>query len=46
MARELKWRIASHRRDMLEFASTLISIPTENPPGKAAEECARRLKED
>ena len=26
---------------MLEFASTLISIPTENSPGRAAKECAR-----
>ena len=41
MARELKRSIASHRREMPEFASALISIPTENPPGRAAKECAR-----
>ena len=45
MARELKRSIASHRREMLEFAHELIAIPTENPPGKAAPECARILRE-
>ena len=45
MLRDLKRSIASHRREMLEFASELIAIPTENPPGKAAEECARVLRD-
>jgi hypothetical protein len=41
MAQELKRSIASHRREMLEFAHELIAIPTEYPPGSAAKECAR-----
>jgi len=45
MSRELKRRIASHRREMLEFARQLISIPTENPPGKGAEKCAGVLRD-
>src|SRR4030088_2206953 len=45
MLREIKHSIASHRRQMLEFARELIAIPTENPPGKAAEECARVLRD-
>jgi len=45
MSREIKHSIASHRREMLEFARELVSIPTENPPGRAAEECARLLRD-
>src|SRR5438445_2077900 len=45
MSREIKRSIASHRREMLAFASELIAIPKENPPGKAAEECARVLRD-
>src|SRR5207249_26847 len=43
MSREIKHSIASHRREMLEFARELVSIPTENPPGRAAEECGLKL---
>ena len=43
MALDLERNIASHRREMLEFARALISIPTENPPGTAAKECAAML---
>src|ERR1051326_6489629 len=43
MALDLERNIASHRREMLEFARALISIPTENPPGTAAKECAPML---
>src|SRR5437899_927053 len=45
MFREIKRSIASHRREMLEFGCELIAIPTENPPEKAAEECARVLRD-
>ena len=45
MIQELRSRIGARRREMLDFARTLISIPTENPPGKAYEACARVLRE-
>jgi acetylornithine deacetylase/succinyl-diaminopimelate desuccinylase-like protein len=45
MARELNQSIASHRREMLEFAHELIVIPPENPPGRAAKECAGMLRD-
>lgn len=32
--------LAGYREEMLEFLKLLISIPTENPPGRAYEECA------
>ncbi len=45
MLQELKASLASYRREMLEFTRTLVSIPTENPPGNAYRECARMLRD-
>jgi succinyl-diaminopimelate desuccinylase len=35
--------IAGYREEMLEFLKQLISIPTENPPGRAYAECAEAI---
>src|SRR5690349_5962753 len=45
MSRELRQSIASHRREMLDFARELIAIPTENPPGAATRECAAVVRD-
>jgi succinyl-diaminopimelate desuccinylase len=45
VSHELKQSITSHGREMLEFARELISIPTENPPGMAATQCAAVLRD-
>lgn len=44
MLPELKARITSRRREMLDFARTLVAIRTENPPGNAYRQCAGVLR--
>ncbi len=44
MIRELNAHLASKRDDMLQFLRSLISIPTENPPGNAYPECMAALR--
>jgi succinyl-diaminopimelate desuccinylase len=33
----------AEQRDLVAFARDLVSIPTENPPGRAYEECVERI---
>lgn len=35
--------IASYRDEMLEFSKVLMSIPTENPPGRCYRQCAELI---
>jgi succinyl-diaminopimelate desuccinylase len=35
--------IAGYRDEIADFTAALVSIPTENPPGRAYEECARAI---
>jgi acetylornithine deacetylase/succinyl-diaminopimelate desuccinylase family protein len=44
MIRELNAHLASKRDEMLQFLRSLISIPTENPPGNAYPECMAALR--
>lgn len=49
LARELARQLKRSTADLVEFASALIGIPSENPPGTAYNKCAalisRRLRE-
>jgi acetylornithine deacetylase/succinyl-diaminopimelate desuccinylase-like protein len=44
MIRELTAHLASKRDEMLQFLGSLISIPTENPPGNAYPKCMAALR--
>ncbi len=41
--RQIRGVLAPYRERMAQFTKLLVAIPTENPPGRAYEECARVL---
>lgn len=43
ISKQILGALAQYREKMAKFTKTLVSIPTENPPGQAYEECARVL---
>jgi acetylornithine deacetylase/succinyl-diaminopimelate desuccinylase-like protein len=40
---QIRGALAPYREKMAQLAKMLVAIPTENPPGRAYEECARVL---
>src|SRR5579872_5749328 len=45
MLSELQSSVRLHQRNMVEFAKTLIAIPSQNPPGARYDECSRVLRD-
>jgi len=43
VTQQIRGALAPYRGKMAQFAKMLVAIPTENPPGRAYEECARVL---
>lgn len=43
ITKQIRGTLAPYRGKMAQFTKTLVAIPTENPPGRACEECARVL---
>jgi len=43
LAERIRHAIAQREREMCEFISALVAIPTENPPGRDYRECAELL---
>lgn len=43
LAKEIRRQLQRDEADLVEFASDLIRIPSENPPGRAYSECAERI---
>lgn len=41
----IRYNLAQCEADMIDFASELIRIPSENPPGNLSGECATRIAE-
>ncbi|MGH7696868.1 MAG: M20 family metallopeptidase [Gemmatimonadaceae bacterium] len=40
LTREIRLRIKRHTADLVDFASSLVKIPSENPPGAGYAKCA------
>jgi succinyl-diaminopimelate desuccinylase len=40
LTREIRLRLKRHTADLVEFASSLVKIPSENPPGAGYAKCA------
>ena len=43
LARDVRRRLQQHKADLIQFASELIALPSENPPGNAYPECGRLI---
>lgn len=43
LARAVRRRLRQHNADLVQFASELIEVPSENPPGSAYSVCARLI---
>ena len=43
LAAEIRRQLARHKADLLDFASDLIRIKSENPPGAAYSDCAKLI---